>query len=529
MSAANDNNLQRKIKLSYAIADKKAQQGLWGYLENVIINSSPLPMKFGMCMTDMQRNDIFKPLVPAMEAVAGFNKNAKGVNEYNGVKKFMYVLAKGFDKSSSQARLINWLIAYGKRPVPLKIYSGAANLDQSNIILDAMKTEAMLNPWLTNKLRFIKNECLGRGGSLKCLTSDADSIAGILPDVIIIDEPTRHDSDFLYRELMGGAGKRKGCLVIVITNAGVKGSWMWDEYQNAKNSDAWYLFESPAGVRPNWVDEDVIADLRRSMTPDAARRLFDNIWTEEDEDSYVLRSEVLGCEQLASELNLCLRTNGEKQFVYYCGVDYGSVKDRTALCVLHYDKKQDRVIVDKLDVWQGSPQDKIKLKDVEEWMEEQHYAFHNPIFICDKYQMEGSIQKLEGKLRIRPFEYRGGKKNYEMAELLRTLIINKRIAWYQGAGDITVGGKRHSFGDELTELIVRRMSYGYRFDHDSGKHDDRAVCVGMAALSSIKDTYEGMGELPPTDPNEGNNPFNPLSKLNNLNVIKKDHNIFGMK
>lgn len=526
MSSAKDLNLKRKIELHYAIADKKSQNSLEAYLDQIIINSSPEPKRFGTIMTDVQRNYIFKPLIPAIESICWTKRKTPEYEEYKGVNRFMYILSKSWDKSSSQSRLINYMLAYSKRPVPLKIYSAAANLDQSNIILDGMRTEAKLNPWLNKHLTFVKNECKGSGGHLKCLTSDADSVAGILPDVIVIDEPTRHDSDFLYKELMAASGKRKGCLIIVISNAGVKGSWMWDEYQNAKAGNGWYLYESTQ--QPPWVDLETIANVRKSMLPDAARRLYDNIWTEENEASYVLRSEVQACEDLGKELQLTRNLSGDKNFVYYCGVDYGSVKDRTALCVLHYDYSTDRIIIDKLDVWQGSPTDRVKIKDVEDWMMEQYYDFNNPIFICDKYQMEGSIQKLESTLRIQPFEYRGGKKNYEMAELIRSLIVNKKIAWYPHCGDILVAGKTHSLSDELVELVIKRMSYGYRFDHQADKHDDRVVSIGMAALSAVKDRFVNMPEFP-VQTNKQSKEINPLDKLNDFNKNLNKTNLPWMK
>ena len=37
----------------------------------------------------------------------------------------------------------------------------------------------------------------------------------------------------------------------------------------------------------------------------------------------------------------------------------------------------------------------------------------------------------------------------------------------------------------MTHLIIRpNMSYGYRFDHENNKHDDRAVVLGMRCVSA---------------------------------------------
>lgn len=522
MSKAKAEELNRKLKLQYLIADKKSASSLADYLDLVIINSSPDPKSFGSIITPIQKDMICKPLIPAIENVAGFKKRG----EYQGVFKFMFILAKGWDKSSLQARLINWMLAYSKRPVPLQIYSGAADLKQSKIILEAMETEAKLNPWLAKKLVFTQNECKGPGGRLRCLTSDADTVAGILPDVIIMDEITRHEKPLLYRELVGGTAKRQNCLFIVITNAGVKDSWCWEEYQKAKNGDDWYMYESPPYVLAPWINSKVVAETRKSMTEDAARRLYDNIWTEEDENSFVLRSEVDKCEVLAKELQLCYRLQGQKGIIYYCGVDYGGTIDPCALCVLHHDKKCDIVILDKMDVWQGSPNDPIQIKAVEEWMQEHNRTFHNPIFIVDRYQLEGTIQKLEPYMSIKRFEYRGGKQNFAMAKNLKTLISNTKIAWPKDAGEISRGGKPHTISDEMVELITKRMSYGYRFDHEEGKHDDRAVAMGMAALAAVQDSYVGIPEY--INPTQQEDTQSIIERLQKMDFTRPSHNLFGL-
>jgi hypothetical protein len=72
-------------------------------------------------------------------------------------------------------------------------------------------------------------------------------------------------------------------------------------------------------------------------------------------------------------------------------------------------------------------------------------------------------------------------------------MSNGLFAWYPGCGTIHLpstplrNAGPHTLVDEFAELVLKVMSYGYRFDHESGKHDDRCVAAGMAALAAMKE------------------------------------------
>jgi hypothetical protein len=140
----------------------------------------------------------------------------------------------------------------------------------------------------------------------------------------------------------------------------------------------------------------------------------------------------------------------------------------------------------------------VAISRVEAWIDEVRNSFGSPTLICDPYQLEGTIQHYENHLRVIRHEARGGKANYELAEALRTLVVNRRIAWYPGAGSLVLpDGRVETLSDELAGLVTRPMAYGYRFDHESGRHDDRSVAVGMAALYCARDLYPSW--VPPVD------------------------------
>jgi hypothetical protein len=80
---------------------------------------------------------------------------------------------------------------------------------------------------------------------------------------------------------------------------------------------------------------------------------------------------------------------------------------------------------------------------------------------------------------------------------MRSLIVNRQIAWYPGCGALPVGGKTETLKDELLGLVTVRMSYGYRFDHLAAKHDDRAVAVGMGCVKLLERFPSRRFETPP--------------------------------
>jgi len=226
-----------------------------------------------------------------------------------------------------------------------------------------------------------------------------------------------------------------------------------------------------------------------------ARRVIDNVWIDPAEDAdFLTRSEIEACILRGQENNLVYAAAGKKGIRYVVGVDYGPRRDRTALSVVHLSG--DVCVVDRLDVWQGRPEYPIAIERVEDWIRDVNVKFHSPVLVIDPYQMEGTAQEFEGRQEVVRFEARGGKRTYEMAEHLRTLVSNTRLVWYPDAGALPVNGRLESFGDELLGLVLKITPYGYRFDHTANFHDDRVVSVGMAALEAARMDPSVPGVLP---------------------------------
>lgn len=230
------------------------------------------------------------------------------------------------------------------------------------------------------------------------------------------------------------------------------------------------------------MDAGRLTELRRMIPAGLAKRLFDNKWTDPaDESGFVSREEASAC----VDLSLPRREKGVRERrPYFAAVDYGIVKDRCVLCVVHVEGG--RVVLDKMDVWQGSHDNRVRVADVEAWLEEVERDFFHPTIVIDPYQMEGTLQKYERYFDVHRFESRGGKTNYQLAANLRSLVVNKRIAWYPQAGEVIVGGRPHSLLDEFCDVTLAPRSYGFTITNDGATHDDRVVCLGAAALTAVQ-------------------------------------------
>lgn len=415
-------------------------------------------------------------IIPGLEAVAGLRK------EYNGPRSFWFTLPRGHDKTSLIGRLCGWCLAFSRRP--LRMVAAAADKDQAGFILEFMQAEARLNSWFKDLLHFASWRVDGvqNGSRLRVLSADDKSSFGLKEDIMVLDELTHWPKRGLWDTIISGREKRPGSLLFVITNAGLHNTWQREVFEAAQKSSDWYVYEAP-GQLASWMSKGKIDDLRKTLPVPLSRRMFDNVWTSESEEcGFVTREEAKAC----VNSNLAKREKGNPAFRYAMSIDYAPVRDRTVMCVGH--EEEGKVILDRMDILQGSPSARVQIATVERWIDEQRQVFFNPMLVADPYQMESTFQKYEGTLECVRFEARGGKANYELANNLRTLIINQRIEWYAGAGEMLVGEKLDDLVDELATVLIKVMGYGYRISHESNKHDDRVVALGQLALELIKNS-----------------------------------------
>ncbi len=511
-----------------ALAVHESSKGYLQFLHHVIVDAQPRKLPFRHIGERWQWERAMRS-AGALDHLAGIR------SEYDGVKSFWNGYHKGSDKTHDNAREICWLLGWSRTRLNLYVCGGSE--DQAALIVEAMKGICLDNPWVAERVRVTDLTARGNNGSeLTVLSMNAYTSQGVFPDYIVASEITH----WLYDEgrtfwdfVLSSVNKRPGCVLKVETNAGHVGSWQWDERNRIQQSKFWSFFEAPVGKPlPQWMNQEKIDDDSKGMEPGERDRLYKNRWIDPGEEhGYLTLAEAEAC----VDLSRGERTQGRKGELYYIAVDYGGVTDRCALAVLHPVKGTDRIEIDRLDCWQGSHSNPVQIsqgitdgRSVEEWIDVALINFPGATLIFDPYQMESLAQKYERRgRRVKRFEYRGGKSNYEMAQLLKNCVQNRKLSWSREAGLLT-GAEDDTFAKELARLVKRPMSYGYRFDHEAGRHDDRSTTIGSALVHIIPE-MPGLGGGPQVV-NKAEGDF--MQRASGYPTVKVDwgskRNIFGM-
>ena len=448
----------------FGIHSRLSRRSLRYYLDNVVINSSPEPRAWGTIREPWQ-DQLLTHKIPIFEHLAGIGPRPDRLN-------FCDILPRGHDKSSLEGRLVSWLLLYSRRPITAYIL--AADKDQGKLIVKAMREEAELNPWVNDSLAFTATGCTGPCGSVEVLPADVGGANGLRGNLYIFDEVTNWDkpkAKDLWRTVMSGTAKVNPTVVGVLSNAGYIGSWQEKVLRPLARSRRWHYHEAP-GPQATWMSADAIAELRTQLASQAeGRRLYDNQWINAAEElDYLTRDEIAAC---FDDTRSYQPVGDVRVRKYFVSIDYGPKRDRTVCLVMH--REGQLAVVDRMDVW-TTPCDP---SEVSAWCKGVMKGFSVREWVIDPYQLGFLIEQLRrDRCNVHEYLSRGGAGNYAIAQHLRGFIASGNLRLYPGCG--------YNLVDELANLVVKKMSYGFRIDHSSSGHDDQAVALGMALVRSME-------------------------------------------
>jgi len=404
--------------------------------------------RWGDAATDVQRAD------------------AEAILDADSLTPYSYLTrARGYSKTcdlggiASSSMLAQ--LAAGSR-----LYGLAADKDQGLLLVDSIAGFAARTPELRGALRVdqYRVTALRSGSVLEVLAADAPGAWGLRPDLLIVDELAQWANTAAARSLWeattSAIAKMRRSRLVVLTTAGDPAHWSRRVLDHALADALWRTHEVP-GPAP-WLDADRLAEQQRRLRPSMYARLFQNEWTS-GEDRLVV----------AEDLAACVTLDGpqppQRGRRYVIGVDLGLKRDRSVAAVCH--RERNSVILDRLEVWEGTRLKPVKLAVVEEWLAETARAYGAEV-VADPWQGASMIQRLRGAgVRIDEYVF-SAQSVGRLASTLYELLHERALALPDDEALL----------DELANVRLRETSPGVvRLDHDPDRHDDRAVALALAA------------------------------------------------
>jgi hypothetical protein len=387
-------------------------------------------------------------------------------------------LAKKNSKSELGAMIATWFaVCDGLNG---EIVIAANDLEQASTITFTRIARAIrLNPVLARECKVGKREIQFRrtGTVIRAIARDTPGAAGNMANCTVFDELWGLRDRGFFDELTQNP-VRKDPMTVITTYAGYdRDSLLYEIYQKGKAGDDPRMFfhwlEGEEAANPaSWVTREYLDQQRRRLPPQVFKRLHCNQWSTPDEP-FVAAWQIERCTTGVRNAE-----GARPEFVYALACDLGLTKDRAAVAVLHRDYRQGKVVLDDLEVWEGSRQRPVRIADVARGLEERYRRFRPRWVVMDPWEMRAFIQA-HSHWPITEFSF-SGRPMYQMATMLYNAIADEQLVLYPEAGKfIGRDGLAHDLQGELASLVLVETPSGIKFDHRSGKHNDMSIAEGM--------------------------------------------------
>lgn len=420
------------------------------------------------------------------EAACDFQwRDAEAVLDPDGTPYHFLTRARGAAKTADLAGMAV-AVMLTQAPVGARLYGLAADRDQGRLLIDSIAGYAERTPELRGALSIdsAKVTASRSGAVLEVLAADAASSYGLRPWVLIIDEVaqwlTTPQPRKLFEATTSAMGKVAGSRLVILTSAGDPAHWAHGVLEHAEADLLWRVHEV-RGPAP-WMDRERLEEQRRRLPASSFARLFENRWTA-PEDRLTTVDDLQACVVLDGPLP------PEPGKRYVIGLDIGTVADRSVAVVAHAEpvtRTADdgseqtagvRVVLDRIAVWAGSRQAPVQLSEVGDWVEFVAREYNGATVAYDPHQAVDLAQRLRRKgVRVEQFNFTAQSVG-RLALMLFQLLRAHSLALPDDPGLL----------DELANVRLRETSPGtYRLDHDSDKHDDRAIALALAAQRLVE-------------------------------------------
>lgn len=317
---------------------------------------------------------------------------------------------------------------------------------------------------------------VGTGAFLTVESSDAPSALGHTPWLVVVDEfcawPDTRGPRRLWSAVVSSLPKRPDSRLLVITSAGDPGNWTHDIVRQAREGGDWRFSYVP-GPTPWWSARDV--EKQRSALSGSAFS-----W-------YVLNEFAAAENALAAAEDLAAAVAAgvaarphDPRHRYVVTADLGRKVDASVVAVAHRDGE--RVVVDCVDRWLPTRGRPVRLETVEAAIRARRAEYGQAHVRLDPAKGEQMSQRLrEDGVEVEEYAFTQASVD-RLARTLERLFQERRIS-LPDLPDLT---------DELGTVVLKTTPSGRtRIDHHSGRHDDQAVALALAAHWLISQPYYG--------------------------------------
>lgn len=414
------------------------------------------------------QNVCFESLAPNLEDLAAGRVPKQ--------RRFWIERTKKASKDTDLAACLIWLLAYATRPMYLQV--GAADRDQASIIRRRMETFLHYNDWLHEHIEMQAYRVFGRNrlATLDIIAADVAGSHGETPDLLVCNELSHVTKWEFIENLLDNADGVPHGMVIIATNAGIKGTKAESlKIAVEQSGDRWtrHYFKQPAP----WLTASDIEDAKRRNSPSRYARLWEGQWVSGKGDAF---------EEVAIDriFNPALRPEIEPRegIIYVAGLDLGVSRDHSGFVMLGVDREQRRIRVAAMKAWIPSgPMGEVDLVDVREYCYLMTVAFRIKWLGYDPHQAKLMAQELKDRgVPCSEVAFTSGPLS-EMAASLKETIAQGLLECYEDA----------RLRADLGKFSIVEKSYGCRLEatRDETGHAD----VGTALVIALPEAVARLG------------------------------------
>ena len=392
-------------------------------------------------------------------------EDAKAIADEASETPFSFMTRSRGGAKTSDLAGIAVAVMLAQLPPGSRLYDVAADLDQGRLAVEAMEGYQRRTPELRGALEVgaYKVTAPKAGTTLEVLPADGPSAWGLRPSFVVADElaqwPSTRGAREVWEAVTSAAAKVSGCRLAVLTTAGDPAHWSRKVLDHALKDPLWRVHEVE-GPAP-WLDPGKVAEQRRRLPESLYQRLFENKWVS-GEDRLVDAEDLAACVVLDGPLDPAA---GRR---YVIGLDVGLKRDSTVAAVCHLEGEA--VFLDRMAVWTGSRLRPVRLGDVEEWVVKAAGQYRARV-VSDPWQAAQLVERL-GRRGVRISEFPFSAQSVGRIASTLFLLLRDRNLRLPDDPELL---------DELSNVRLRETSPGVlRMDHDSGRHDDRAIALALA-------------------------------------------------